>query len=327
LRSATDNAAVGLVMLDCERRYTFANPAYAKILGLPHSAAELIGKGPADVLASIYETQISPHLDRAFAGERVTYELVRPRADAVANETDHYVVVYDPQRNHEGKVAGVIVTIYDITERKRAEEHVRFLMRELSHRTKNVMAVVQAISWQTAQQSLDFEDFEQRFMQRLESLARSHDLLAKRDWRGVVLEDLVRAQLEPFLDSAKERLAAHGPPLLLMPEAAQDLGFALHELGTNASKYGALSVPTGKIEIGWSINDGAAGARHFHMTWRESGGPTVGPPVRKGFGSAVITAMLSRTFNGEAELDYRPEGLLWELTAPMGRLIAESQPH
>jgi two-component system CheB/CheR fusion protein len=138
-----------------------------------------------------------------------------------------------------------------------------------------------------------------------------------------VLEDLVRAQLEPFVDRAQDRLLVHGPALLLTPLAAQDLGLALHELATNASKYGALSVLTGKIEIGWRIDQGAASAKEFHMTWRESGGPMVSPPARKGFGSRVIGETLTRTFNGKVEVAYAPEGLLLELTAPMGDLMAE----
>ena len=184
------------------------------------------------------------------------------------------------------------------------------------------MAVVQAISWQTAKRAVDLAEFEQLFTQRLEALARCQDLLVKRDWRWISLKELVRAQLEPFLDNDNERLVAHGPALLLMPLAAQDLGLALHELATNASKYGALSAPTGKVDLGWAVVDdgGAAGAKHFHMAWRESGGPTVSHPVRKGFGSTLVTATLSRTFNGKADLEYRPEGVSWKLTAPMGHL-------
>jgi two-component sensor histidine kinase len=181
------------------------------------------------------------------------------------------------------------------------------------------MAVVQAISWQTAKRSAGLQDFEENFTQRLEALARSHDLLVKRNWEGVVLEDLVRAQLAPFLDSSKKRLAAHGPDLLLMPKAAQDLGLALHELATNASKYGALSVPNGHIEIDWAID----GAKRFQMTWRETGGPVMRSPARKGFGFTVITSTLSRAFNGEAKLGYSPEGLSWELAAPIGHVITE----
>ena len=205
----------------------------------------------------------------------------------------------------------------------KANEQLTAAQEELSHRIKNLMALVQAIAWQTAQQSLDFEDFEHRFTQRLKALARSHVLLVKREWQGVVLEDLVRAQLEPFVDRATDRLLVHGPALQLTPRAAQDLGLALHELATNASKYGALSVMTGKIEIGWRIDRGAAGATQFHLTWRESGGPMVSPPAREGFGSRVIGGTLPRTFNGKVELAYAPEGLFLEMTAPMGDLIAE----
>jgi PAS domain S-box-containing protein len=219
------------------------------------------------------------------------------------------------------RMAGITL---DVTERKLSEEHVRFVMTELSHRTKNLMAVVQAIAWQTAQRAATLADFDENFTQRLEALARSHDLLVKRKWQGVVLEDLVWAQLEPFLDRSKNRIVARGPALLLMPEAAQDLGLALHELATNASKYGALSVPTGKIEIGWMVaGDMGAGPKHFLMTWRETGGPVITPPIRKGFGSTVITSALAGAFNGQTKLEYNPKGLSWELAAPIGRLFAE----
>jgi two-component sensor histidine kinase len=108
-----------------------------------------------------------------------------------------------------------------------------------------------------------------------------------------------------------------------MPLAAQELGLALHELATNASKYGALSVPRGKIEVDWKIEDEMTASKRLHMTWLESGGPAVSPPMRKGFGSTVTTSSLSRSFKGEAKVDYRPEGVIWELTAPLGNLVAE----
>ena len=213
--------------------------------------------------------------------------------------------------------------VHDITSRKRAEGHLRLIVSELSHRTKNLMAVVQAISWQTARKSPDLKAFEERFAQRLDALSRSHDLLVERDWRGVLLADLVRAQLEPFLDRADERLAAHGPPLLLVPQGAQDLGLAIHELATNASKYGALSVPGGKIDLGWTIDAAAGGDKSVRIKWREIGGPTVTPPTRKGFGSSVVTGILSRSFKGEAKLNYCASGLSWELVAPIGHLVRE----
>ena len=202
----------------------------------------------------------------------------------------------------------------DITKRKQAEEHVRFIMRELSHRTKNLLAVVQTMAWKTARTSLDLEDFEDRFASRVQALACSHDLLTKREWHGVRLEDLVRGQLHLF--GAEKHLDAHGPDLVLRPEAAQNLGLALHELATNAAKYGALTRPAGRIEVGWSIDLEDAASPQFRMYWRETGGPEASPPKRNGFGHTVIKEMTGRALKGEVALEFTPEGFVWQLTAP-----------
>ena len=202
----------------------------------------------------------------------------------------------------------------DITARKRAEEHIQFVMRELSHRTKNLLAVVQTMAWKTARTSVDLEDFGKRFASRVAALACSHDLLTKREWKGVRLEDLVRGQLHLF--GAEKHLDAHGPDLVLKPESAQSLGLALHELATNASKYGALTHPAGRIEVGWSVDLEDAASRQFRMCWRETGGPKVSAPERKGFGHTVIKDMTERALNGEVALEFAAEGLVWQFTAP-----------
>ena len=198
----------------------------------------------------------------------------------------------------------------DITNRKQAEEHVRFVIHELSHRTKNVLAVVQTMAWQTARTSHDLEDFGERFAKRIEALACSHDLLTKRQWQGVRLEDLVLGQLHSF--GAEEHLDVHGPDLVLKPQPAQTLGLALHELATNAAKYGALTHPAGRIEVGWSIDPEDVSSRQFRMYWRESGGPEVSPPQRNGFGRTVTKDMTERALKGEVVLEFRTEGLFWQ---------------
>jgi PAS domain S-box-containing protein len=316
---SSDDAVISITL---EARITSWNGGAARTFG--YNANEVLGQPITLIIPPELHGEEQQILARLKRGERIDhYETTRVTKDG--RQIDISLTV-SPVHDKAGKVVGASKMARDVTERKRAEEHVRFLMRELSHRTKNMMAVVQAIAWQTVRKSLDLEDFEERFTQRLEALARSHDLLVKRDWQGVALEDLVRAQLEPFVDSATERLAMHGPPLLLRPQAAQDLGMALHELATNASKYGALSVPTGTIEIGWTVDGGTAEDERLLMTWRESGGPMVSPPVRAGFGSTVITRTLRNTFKGKAEPEYRAGGLSWELAAPLGNLIAELPP-
>ena len=322
LQFVADHAPVLIAQCDAQRCYKFVNQPYAEFFGC--RPADIVGRHAREVLGEQAYNHAAPYMAAALAGHRTEYDLELRNTP----HGPHTVrVTYAPEFDASGQTIGWLAAILDVTDRKRAEDHLRFVMRELSHRTKNLMAVVQAISWQTAKKSLDLDDFEQRFTVRLEALARSHDLLVKHDWRGVILEDLVRAQLEPFLDSAGDRLAMHGPALLLMPSVAQELGLAMHELATNASKFGALSVPDGKVEIGWAIErDATNGTGRFHMTWRESGGPGVSPPVTRGFGSMVVTAALSTTFKGEAELDYPPEGLVWQLIAPMGQLVAELDP-
>jgi two-component sensor histidine kinase len=139
-----------------------------------------------------------------------------------------------------------------------------------------------------------------------------------------VLAGLVRAQLEPLLNRTRARVAAHGPTLLLLPAAAQDLGLALRELGTNASKSGALSVPTGKVDIAWKVDDSQGPAmKRLRLRWCEKGGPPVCAPGWQGFGSTVITSTLGASFKGVAKVDYCPEALSWEPEAPLSHLIRE----
>lgn len=571
LRSATSNASVGLVMVNAERLYSFVNPAYTRILGLTCSPEELIGKGPAEVLPQVYPTQISPNLDRAFGGERCSYELSKPRPNG---ENDTYVVVYEPQRDVAGLISAVIVTIFDISDRKRAEDelreseerfrkifehvatgiaitdwsgrlqqcnpaycallgfteaelceaefvsrvhpddraanmaeiarlkagempsfeienryvhkngepvwvrkfvsvlrdetgkpaniialvtnvterrlseralresearfaatvetavdaivvidergcvqsinratvrlfgydpadvvgcnvsmlmpepdrsahdgyiaafcstgqakiigigrevagrrkdgstfpaelsvaewrvgdqryftgimrditvrkeheaHVRLIMRELSHRTKNALAVAQAMAWQTARSTTDVDEFQERFSQRIDGLSRSVGLLVRGDWEGVRLHDLLLEQLAPFLDAVDNRLTCEGPPLVLQPNGAQDLGLVVHELATNASKYGALSVAEGRIVISWSLSTGETPL--LRLVWQELGGPPIVTPVRRGFGTTVIRDMMARTYKARTELDFKRDGFVWRFEIDAEKIV------
>jgi PAS domain S-box-containing protein len=202
----------------------------------------------------------------------------------------------------------------DVTERKAREEQVHLLMREVNHRAKNMLSLVQAIARQTA--AREPEDFIGCFTERIQALAANQDLLIRNEWQGVDVEDLVRAQLAHFADLVGSRIAVRGPKVHLNAAAAQAIGLALHELATNAGKYGALSVGAGRVDVGWEFD------RHiFAMSWTERNGPPVSRPERRGFGSTVIGTMAKLSVGGEVELDYAPSGLAWRLTCPTANAL------
>jgi two-component sensor histidine kinase len=199
-------------------------------------------------------------------------------------------------------------THIDISEQKRREEHIRFIIDELSHRSKNLLAVVMAVANQTAQYACDVGQYQMRFAERLQALAHCHDLLVKDSWHGASLHDLVAAQMRPFGETNTGRIDAAGPPIIMKPDAVQHLGLALHELATNASKHGALSGAQGEVLIRWQVDEAEDRVR---IHWCEKGGPLVVPPQRRGFGHVVIEQIVPRALNGSGTLDFAPAGVNW----------------
>lgn len=226
-------------------------------------------------------------------------------------------------RTPEGKAHRMVSIVADVTETKAAEDHIRFLMREISHRSKNLITVIQSIARRTARTASSLDEFFRRFEPRLQGLAASHDVLVSSDWRGAPLMDLVRQHLAPFVDIQSTRLAIHGPSVLVKPEAAQALGLALHELATNASKYGALSAADGTVSICWTI-DPTESSRQLSLRWVEQGGPPVEAPTRKGFGYVVVQDMVARTLDGNVIMEFARTGLIWSCSFPLQNLVGES---
>jgi two-component sensor histidine kinase len=208
----------------------------------------------------------------------------------------------------------MVGTAQDITERKSREERERLLIHELNHRAKNILSVVDAIAHQTATGAP--EDFIERFSERIQALSANQELLVRGEWKGVETQDLVRAQLAHFADLIGSRIAIQGPKLRLKAASAQAIGLALHELATNAGKYGTLSTDTGRVDISWGI-DGDT----FTMSWVEREGPPVSPPKRRGFGTKVMEAMAERSLVGNVDLNYAPSGLTWRLTCPAANAL------
>jgi two-component sensor histidine kinase len=229
-----------------------------------------------------------------------------------------------PMYDEAGRLVGISAIIADIGERKARERHIEFLMRELAHRSKNLLAVVQAIAGQTARHSSSLQGFQARFSQRVHALARSQDLLVARDWKGANLAELVRSQLAPFADETATRIDMRGPEIEIRADLVHSITLAVHELATNAAKYGALSVPEGHVAISWELNGMHAENRHFRISWHESNGPTVSPPAKKGFGHVVISDMVASSLRGEVTLEYAREGLRWTLDMPGGNVTART---
>ena len=210
-----------------------------------------------------------------------------------------------------------LLALRDITDRKRSESRINDLMNEVNHRSKNLLGVVQAVARHTARNA-DPATFVNALSARIAGLAASQDLLIRNAWRGVEIDDLVRAQLGHFSEMFDRRILIGGPRYRLSAPAAQSIGMTIYELGTNAVKYGALSNETGKVQISWGI-DAAEAA--IWMQWQEEGGPPVSPPARKGFGQTVVLGIVESAVKGKASIDYRPEGLVWKLRAPIERTI------
>ena len=199
-----------------------------------------------------------------------------------------------------------------IVARNKADEQVKFLMQELAHRTRNLLAVIQSIASRSARDATSLNDFQRSFSSRLSALAVSNDVLIHQGQDGASLAALIRDHLAPFVDPESGRITVHCPDIILSQAAAQAVGMALHELATNASKYGSLSGASGTVTVTCNTADEEPG-RPLRLTWIEAGGPPVMPPVRQGFGRVVMERMAAAAVNGRADLDYAPTGFRWTL--------------
>jgi PAS domain S-box-containing protein len=318
-RGIFEHAGTGIAIADLEGRIRTCNPAYAAMLG--YSGQELQGLGflsllhPGDREANLAENR------RLQAQEIPSFEIVNRyigKGGELIWVHKHVSLLCDA----EGRPTATCALATDITERKRQDDHVRFLMREVNHRSKNMLSVVQVIARQTAGTSPI--DFAARFERRLHALAASQDVLVKSEWQGANLEVLVRSQLAHFEGLIGTRIKLQGPPLFVTASAAQALGMALHELATNAGKYGVLANSEGQVVIEWSLKEENAGARTFAISWREQGGCPVVPPSKRGFGSTVICDMAELSLGAKVELDYPVTGLCWRLRCPVREVVGNS---
>lgn len=276
-----------------------------------YTAEEAIGK-PVTLLtpADRIDEELGI-LERIGRGETIDhYETVRQRKDGSLVDIS---LTISPIRDSGDRIVGAAKIARDITERKRVEKHNNLLLAEVNHRAMNLLAVVQAVVLQTARGG-DPATFVSRLSERIQGLAVSQNLLVQTEWLGVEVANLVTAQLAHFKDLIGTRVLLDGPSARLKSAAAQGIGMALHELATNAGKYGALSNGEGRVHITWRV---AARDTAFFMSWLEEGGPNVVPPTRKGFGQMVIGRMVEAAVEGTVKIEYPESGFSWSLSAPV----------
>ncbi len=220
-----------------------------------------------------------------------------------------------PLHDETGKLVGAVNMLVDITDRKQAEERQALLIRELHHRVKNTLATVQAIMGSTARAVDNIEDFKTALFGRIQSLSKTHLLLAD-DPRAVNFDHVLRSELDAFDDGSNERVVLSGPTVPLSAQVAVSLGMAIHELTTNAAKFGALSVFGGKVEVTWSVTIDAT-RRTLAFDWIESGGPPVAQPQRQGFGSRLLAFVLPGQIQAKTQIDYTPQGIRIHCALPL----------
>ena len=311
LAAVVDASSDAILGVGVDRTVTFWNRGAESLYG--YAADEILGRSLSILAPEERASEVDLYIDRVLAGESVVFEALRKRRDGGFVEV---AITSAPMLDAAGAVFGVSAIHREIGPTSRSAEHLRQIMRELSHRTKNLLAIIQAMARQTSRTAASVEAFHVSFTARLQALAASHDLLVEENWVGARMADLVRSQLAVIAFSGAQ-LSASGPAVLLTPVAAQNLGLALHELATNASKHGALSNVAGVVAIRWRLNapDGDLPAR-FVVDWVERQGPTVSAPSRSGFGRVVIDQMMARALNAEVRIDFAASGFSWTASMP-----------
>jgi PAS domain S-box-containing protein len=277
-----------------------------------YTADEIIGRSMEVLYPEDWPARIGEYRDQILAGELTSLEVVRKRKDGKLRDV---AVSAAPVRDQHGEVMCISNIHRDITEQKANEAQRKFITRELSHRAKNQLTVVRSIANQTAKNAASLEQFQRKFDDRVFSLAKSIDLLVSREWSTVSLEKLCRSQIELFSDSNSDNVVISGPKVVLAPAAVEAIGMALHELGTNAAKYGALSQAAGQISLTWGFSS-EIDSDSLQITWRETGLEIDEAPSRKGFGHVVLTQLAKSSLGSDANLSFSHQGLHWEITVP-----------
>ena len=307
-RQLVEQMTDGIFVANSDGRLVDASSAGCAMLGATRE--DVLGRHLSDFAMPEEHHRFVPELSRFDDGGIYTSEWRVRRNDGSA-----FIGEVVGRKLANGNLQAVM---RDITERKRQEEQINILMREVNHRAKNMLSLVQAIASQTL--AANPEDFLDRFGKRVEALAANQDLLVKNAWKGADLNELVRSQLGHFEDLIGRKIRLEGSPLFVSASAAQVIGMALHELATNAGKYGALSGAEGRVDIGWCVLN-ERDKETFTISWDEHCSNPITAPSKKGFGSSVISNMAELSLDAKVTLSYPATGLTWQLSCAAGEVL------
>jgi PAS domain S-box-containing protein len=315
LNAVLDNASVAVFLLGEDHHCTYMNAAAETLTG--YSFEEVQGRLLHELIHHSRPDGSHFPLDECPIGLALGRAERQQAEDAfIRRDGSFYPVAYTASPIHDARLnmIGTVLEVRDISAEKRAEEHQRLLINELNHRVKNTLAIVQSVAMQTFG-STD-SAARQAFEGRLDALAGAHNLLTERSWEAAALKQVVEQTLGRGCGADPTRIEADGPDLALAPRTAVSIAMALHELCTNAMKYGAMSVPDGRVSVRWSIEE-RGGEQRLLLTWEESGGPAVGAPARRGFGTRMIERGLAAELGGTARIEFAPGGVICRVDAPL----------
>jgi PAS domain S-box-containing protein len=313
---AAETTRMAMVFMDAKEPgnpIIFANDAFLELTG--YDREEVLGQSFNFLMARGGDAVALARIDAAFLGITTGgSEICYRRKDG---SEFWAAVLISPVKDESGNLVQHFASFVDLTDHKQEQARSRMLIDELNHRVKNTLATVQAIVWQALRNTSDPEVIRESIESRLFALSRSHDLLTRENWKGAGLLDLVNAALEPFgiANGRAEHFVITGRNIRVAPKVALALSIALHELATNAVKYGAFSNKAGSILISWNIEPSPEGSRLI-LCWQEKDGPTVAPPSRKGFGTRVIERGLAHELEGTVELAYPSAGVVCTINSP-----------
>lgn len=316
-RFTFEHAAVGVAHVSPRGRFERVNASLCALLG--YSRQELADMTFQELTHPDDLDLDLAQLRRLTSGEIDSYSLEK-RYIARSGAVVWAELTVSVRRDAHGKPLGYISIVSDCRERRRAQDRLDFVLSELGHRSRNLLSIVQVMIRNSAATATSVEALTASLTERIQGLAMAQDLLISGERTPVDIQDLVHRQMSVFLPDSEARVKTTGQPLALKADAVQNLGLALHELATNACKYGALSAPEGVVDVVWTVDPKPGG--RVVLTWRERGGPAVKPPQRIGFGRRVIEAMIISAFDAKVDLSFSPDGLVWVMSAPHDRVSA-----